>query len=232
MASLDDHIDALYQLPLNEFTAARTALARERSGPQAAAVRHLKKPALVPWAVNQLYWRAQPVYQRLLTRGQALRAAQLAALKGRSADIRKATEAHRQSLSEASRHAAQIASDAGLKANPEHLARMFEAVSLAATAPAHPGRFSEVLRPAAFEALAGITPKPSASAPAERKREQEARAERKRAEAEVAAATKALTRAQADEARAQDMLARAEATLRKAEDALRAARQRLEEHHA
>jgi hypothetical protein len=243
MASLDDQIDALYQLPLNEFTAARTAAARERTGPQAETVRRLKKPSLVAWAVNQLYWREPSVYQRLLTRGQALRAAQLAALKGRAADIRQATEAHRQAVSEATRHAVQIAVNTGFKPNPEHLMRMLEAVSLAAAPPGRPGRFTEALQPAAFEALAGITPakrarpvtppadeeasKATAAARrAERKREQEAQAERKRADAEFAAATRALTHAQAAEARAKDTLAHAETQLREAEAAMSAARRR------
>jgi hypothetical protein len=44
-------------------------------------VKALKKPTLVPWAVNQVYWHARPVYDRLAKSGAALRSAQIAALE-------------------------------------------------------------------------------------------------------------------------------------------------------
>src|SRR5438105_1390444 len=89
MASLDAQIDALYQTRFKEFITARTTLAKALSSGDASRVKALKKPALVPWAVNQVYWRARPLYDRLLRAGHALRSAQLAALKGRHADVRK-----------------------------------------------------------------------------------------------------------------------------------------------
>ena len=61
----------------------------------------LQKPTVVPWAVNQVYWHARPVYDRLVSSGEKLRAAQIEALKGRSADVRRATEAHRKALADA-----------------------------------------------------------------------------------------------------------------------------------
>ena len=82
MASLDSQIDALYQKPLDEFTAARNALAKSTAGADAAQVRKLAKPTVVPWAVNQIYWHARPVFDRLRATGERLRAAQIAALKG------------------------------------------------------------------------------------------------------------------------------------------------------
>ena len=59
---------------------------------------------MVPWAVNQLFARARPIYDRVLDKGQALRAAQLAALKGvkgKQADVLSATAAHRKAIAEA-----------------------------------------------------------------------------------------------------------------------------------
>ena len=53
---LDDQIDRLYQLPLDEFTSARNALAKE-AGPEAAAIKRLEKPNTAAWAINQLFWK-------------------------------------------------------------------------------------------------------------------------------------------------------------------------------
>src|SRR5688572_2072926 len=94
-------IDALYQLPLSEFTAARNALAKELSGAEAKEVRGLAKPTVVPWAINQLYWRARATWDRLRKSGERLRDAQIAALKGRGGDVRGTTEAHRRALADA-----------------------------------------------------------------------------------------------------------------------------------
>ena len=51
---IDEQIDKLYQLPLDEFTSARNALAKE-AGPAAAEVRALQKPPLAAWAPNILF---------------------------------------------------------------------------------------------------------------------------------------------------------------------------------
>ncbi|MEP6594233.1 MAG: hypothetical protein ABJC51_11100, partial [Acidobacteriota bacterium] len=59
---LDAEIDRLYQLPPEEFTAARNALAKS-AGTEAAAIRQLAKPPLAAWAVNQVYWQQRDLYQ-------------------------------------------------------------------------------------------------------------------------------------------------------------------------
>ena len=94
-------IDDLYRAPLNEFTGARNALAKTLSGDDAKRVRALAKPTLVPWAVNQVYWHARAAFDRLMKSGERLRKAQIAALEGRSADVRAASEAHRHAIAEA-----------------------------------------------------------------------------------------------------------------------------------
>ena len=71
MSALDAKIDDLYRAPLNDFTAARNALAKSLSGEEAKRVRGLAKPTLVPWAVNQVYWKARATYDRLMTLVQA-----------------------------------------------------------------------------------------------------------------------------------------------------------------
>src|SRR5207244_9248332 len=97
-SALDNHIDVLYKLPLDEFTAARATLAKTLSGADAKRVRALKKPTLVPWAVNQLYWHARPKYDALVATGAKVRSAQVAALEGRRADVRATGDAHRHAL--------------------------------------------------------------------------------------------------------------------------------------
>jgi hypothetical protein len=154
--SLDTKIDDLYRLPLADFTAARNALAKTLTGDEAKHVRALVKPTLVPWALNQLFWQARPVYDRLLESGDALRNAQIAALKGSGGDVRRASEAHRKALADALRDATRLAEVEGSRPGADDLARMLEALSLAATHPERPGRLTELVQPAGFEALAGV----------------------------------------------------------------------------
>jgi hypothetical protein len=158
VSSLDNRIDALYALPLNEFTAARNALATSLTGSDREHVKKLQKPTTIPWAVNLLHWRERKTFERLLGAGQALRAAQLAAITGQSSDIRRATAAHRGALADAVSTARQLATGAGSAPDADALSRMLEAVSVSPDQPDHPGRWTEAIQPAGFEALAGITP--------------------------------------------------------------------------
>jgi hypothetical protein len=155
---VEPKIDELYQMPLGGFTAARNALAKTLNGADAQRVKRLPKPTVVPWTVNQLYWHARPVYDRVTATGRALRDAQIAALKGRAADVRRATDDHRKAVADAVREGTALA--AKERANPpaDQLARMLEALSLAKDEPGTPGRLTELIQPSGFEALAGITP--------------------------------------------------------------------------
>ena len=233
MSALDARIDELYQQPPNEFTAARNALAKTLNGADAARVRALPKPTVVPWVVNQVYWRARGVFDRLRKSGERLRAAQLAALKGRSADLRGATEAHRQAIAEAAAQAVRIAQTAAVHPGADELTRTLEALSLAPDMPEPPGRLTRPLRPAGFEALTGVTPVavPAQKAPQREKREQEGQkrqedekrreeAEARRAAAELAKAEAVLDRAQAAETRARFAWERAKRDVESAERAI------------
>jgi hypothetical protein len=225
---IDKEIDALYQSLPGEFTASRNALAKTLTGDPARQVKLLKKPTVVPWAVNQVYWKARPIYDKLLERGQQLRTAQIASLKGKKSDVRAAIEAHRRAVGEAVHRAEQIASQAGLSPDAEQLARMLEALSLAPTPPSDAGRFTEVIAPMGFEALAGITPvaRPAAVADrgAERRKAEEGRRRSEEAEARVAEATRELERAQDRVRFARQTLERAEADVTAAERAVGDAR--------
>jgi hypothetical protein len=102
----------LYGLPLEEFTRARDALARERrkAGDREGAdeVKALRKPSVSAWTVNQLARRHPQETKALVQAGEALRKAQRAAVtKGDAAGLRDAQRAHRERLDElmgAARH--------------------------------------------------------------------------------------------------------------------------------
>ena len=162
MPPVESSIDDLYKGPLSEFVPSRTRLAKTLTGPEAQRVKALKKPTLVPWAVNQVYWHARPVYDRLAKSGAELRSAQVAALSGRSANVRGASESHRKATSEAVAEGLRLASRADAHPSAEELARMCEAVSLTPDPPEPPGRLVKTLAPPGFEALAGIALEPAA----------------------------------------------------------------------
>jgi hypothetical protein len=219
MPALDTQIDDLYRQPLNAFVAARSALAKSLAGADAQRVRSLAKPTIVPWAVNQVYWRARPVFDAAMTTGAQLRKVQVAALEGRTADVRAATEKHRYAVAAAVTEAVRLASAAGLKPSPDALMRTFEALSLAQTPAEAPGRLTQPLKPSGFEALGGLKLKPIATptaaqtVAAKRTAKQELEARRK-AEAAERKHDADIKRAEAAVARARQKVAKAEALLR------------------
>jgi hypothetical protein len=95
-AALDAAIDALYQAPLDRFTADRNALAADlrKRGDRAAAdrVKALAKPSVTAWAVNQVWWRDREAFDAMLAAGVRLRDAHIAFAQGESADVRVAME--------------------------------------------------------------------------------------------------------------------------------------------
>jgi hypothetical protein len=157
VSSLDQQIDDLYRKPLEEFIAARSALARELKGADAQRVKQLKKPTVVPWAVNQVYWHARSVFDRAQRAGAELRRLQIAALKGRTADVRSASDAHREALTAAVDQAIRFADAAAAHPSRDQLMRTFEALSLASEPPEYPGRLTEPLQPGGFEMLTGVS---------------------------------------------------------------------------
>lgn len=156
MASLESKIDELYQVPLDEFVPSRTTLAKTLSGADAKRVKTLQKPTVVPWALNQLYWKGRLAWDRLLKSGEQLRKAQLAALEGRHTELRAASDVHRRAVGEAVKATERLASAAGVHPARDALVRGFQALSLMGERPAPPGRLTETPQPAGFEALAGV----------------------------------------------------------------------------
>src|SRR5919199_5973505 len=110
---VDQELDALFGLPLEEFTPARNALAsRLKSAGQveaAADVRALRKPSVPVWTVNQLARREREAVERLIKAGRELRTAQEQAFGGGSAAaVRAATAAERDVVRELTRAAERI----------------------------------------------------------------------------------------------------------------------------
>ncbi|MFN7980682.1 MAG: hypothetical protein U0Q11_02385 [Vicinamibacterales bacterium] len=226
MSALDAEIDALYALPLSEFTIARNALAKRLKGTDGATIKALEKPTAIPFAVNQLYWHERRAFTALMAAGQALRRAQLAALSGKSGDVSAAQAAHRQALNTAVTAASRAAEERGTKPQAEPLMRMLEAISLLPEPPSPPGRLVDLVQPAGFEAFASLaaalparpsagpatvlthTPRKAAREDAESKerRRAEEAAARSAAEAAVERATKELEQARANEQRAQALV--------------------------
>src|SRR5215510_10641312 len=102
--SIEHEIDSLFTLPLEEFIAARNALAarlkKARDLPGADRVKSLAKPPLSAWAVNQLYWKHRDAFDRLLESSRRFRGAQAGQLAGKPMDIAASRDARREALSE------------------------------------------------------------------------------------------------------------------------------------
>jgi hypothetical protein len=239
--ALDAKIDDLYRLPLSEFTNARNALAKSLSKEEAAAVKALEKPTVVPWAVNQVYWRARNTYDRLMKSGEKLRAAQIAALEGRAADVRTATETHRRAIGDAVTEAERLSAESGAKPGADALARTFESLSLATKAADTPGRLTAALQPAGFEARLGVTPLEGARAKSEGRSgklevvkpggNRRTPADERRTKADAIAAERETARVAAEQKKHEAAVKAAEADLAAAEAAERKAREIWERAH-
>jgi vacuolar-type H+-ATPase subunit I/STV1 len=102
VAAAEERVDALYGLPLSEFTRSRDALAKElrKEGKREEAdrVKSLRKPSAAAWVVNQLARTQRRDAKRLLDAGDALRDAyeKLSAGKGDATGVRRASEEQRQ----------------------------------------------------------------------------------------------------------------------------------------
>jgi len=151
-----DPIDALYQLPLAEFTAARDALAKSL-GKDGASVKGLQKPSAPAWAVNQLYWRKRKSYDRLVSESAKLRAAHRAMLSGKAAGVAAAEAAHAAALKAAADEIRDLLKASGETASPATMQAVMETLTALPGKDA-PGRLVRPLKPLGLEALAGLVP--------------------------------------------------------------------------
>lgn len=237
-------IDALFQLPPDQFTAARNALAaRLKSGgkaEEAARVKALPKPPLSAWAVNQLYWRHRKPFDRLMTSGDELRKVQASQLKGKGGDLREPLEARRAALTELVKEATALLRAAGHSPSPDLMRRITTTLEALATYGSHPsapaaGRLTDDVDAPGFEALAALIPRggggargskprvipfvpPGKRKPAHEKLDPKERRKREQTDrkARLAAATAAVQASERALAGARAAAARAEAALKKA----------------
>jgi hypothetical protein len=115
--TVEDDIDALFRLPLSEFTGARNTLAarlkKSGRGDEAVLVKALVKPPVSAWAVNQLYWNHREAFDRMIASGERFHKAQASRSSGKLADMRTALDARRDALTHLSDLATRLLRDAG-----------------------------------------------------------------------------------------------------------------------
>jgi hypothetical protein len=162
-----DEIDELFALPLDEFTAARNALAKrlkqEGEADAAEQVRTLQKPSVAAWAVNQLARRDPEAVRSLLNVAARLRNAQERSLKGdRTAEELRAAQAEeREIIRQLTRGAESVLRAAGRPASGTTLERVASLLRAAAVdepgrSTLRDGRLSGDVEVSGFDAFAGL----------------------------------------------------------------------------
>src|SRR5205809_4876918 len=217
--NLDAEIDALFRLPLAEFTPARNALVARLKKPgraiDAERVKSLAKPPAPAWAVNQLYWQNPKAIDQLIGVTERIRKAQTGKIK--NVDVRELLNDKKKMMAGLIDKASAILSAAGHAASPDAMRRVsstLEAIAVWGKTEGAPeaGRLTADLDPPGFDALAAvmsgakIQPGRLLSFRAPKAAEDPAAAR-----AAVKAAEKVLREAQREAERAQTALAKANA---------------------
>jgi hypothetical protein len=163
---LEEEVDALFKLPLAEFTGARNTLAaqlkRDGRANEANIVKALPKPSISAWAVNQLHWKHREAFAQLMATSQQLRQAQKSRTTGKIGDMRGSLDARREALSQLSELASALLSEAGHNPTPDTIHRITTTLQAVAayTSPdgPTPGRLTHDIDPPGFESLASMIP--------------------------------------------------------------------------
>lgn len=166
MPDLDRELDALYDLPLEEFTKARNDLvSRLRKAHQseaAAEVRGLKKPTIVAWSANRLARDEPTLTAALLEAGERLRETQQRALAGNAKpeEVADAGSAEREAIRALLTAARRRFGD---RATPALLDKLSQTLRAAAVEPAsrsllEHGRLTEELKAIGFGPLEAVKP--------------------------------------------------------------------------
>jgi hypothetical protein len=158
---MKNEIDALFQIPLEEFTRARNELAAhlKKSGraTEAESVKALAKAPATAWAVNQLHWRHAKDLAQLMTLGEKVRKAQ----SGGPGDLRELLDQRRQMVSELTKRASAILQEGGHGVTPDATRRISVTIESLSSwgrsdgAP-QPGRLTADLEPLGFDGLAAL----------------------------------------------------------------------------
>jgi hypothetical protein len=226
--SVDDEIGALYELSLDEFTAARNALAKQlaKEDPETSAdVKKLTKPTVPAWAVNQLAHREPKLLEELVESGEAL---QKQTLKGSVEALRDSQRREREAARELVQRAEALLKEAGHSPSAQTLERVSATLTAGAqTAEGRDalrsGRLSAELEPAGFEALVGMAPARRAGPRDELADARRAKEERKRQRRRLEEDLRKLERQAAAAQREADRAEREAGEARAAADKARAA---------
>jgi hypothetical protein len=201
--SVADEVDRLYELPLEEFTAARNELAKRLGD---SSIKQLKKPTVPAWTVNQLARRREVDVRRLLRAGEQLEQAQKHAVEGGDQQaFEPARQAERDALRRLRAQAADVLRAGGHPATDSTLERVAKTLHAGSAteqgrASLREGRLSEELEPQGFGALEGVKPPASRAKKksSDKNRARKAREEADAAEREADAAAAAVRDAERD----------------------------------
>ncbi len=169
---LEDDVDALFKLPLAEFTDARNTLAAQLKksgrGDDAVFVKALAKPPVSAWAVNQLYWNHREAFDRLIASGERFHKAQKSAAK--VGDVRAALDARREALTQLSDLATSVLREGSHNPSLDTIRRItatLEAMSVYASRSDAPpaGRLTQDVDPPGFDSLASWIPPAGMASP-------------------------------------------------------------------
>ena len=149
----DEHLDRLYQLPLDEFTNARNALAKELGD---NTIKKLEKPNAAAWAVNQLYWRERKLYDEVIKTASQVQAAYKQLLAGKPADTRAVDAFRTEALRKAKQAIRGFLESSGSAASDPVMTAVSETLD-ALPADDPPGRLTRPLQRTGFGMLQGAT---------------------------------------------------------------------------
>ena len=202
MTDLPTGADELYDLPLAEFTKARTALEKRLRGDgkrdEAAEVKALRKPTAPAWALNQVARGRPKDVKKLLDASRAVGAAQDDLLGGGSRDdLRKAVARQRElvgSLTGAAVEAARAADIATTAAFEEKVGATLRAAATDEEA-AEELRAGRLVKEREAVGLFGLDTGGDAPKPAARARKPESTKQRRDLEKRMKAATAQAGRA-------------------------------------
>jgi hypothetical protein len=236
---LEHELDALYTLPLEEFTKARNDLAsrlkRAHQADVAVEVRALKKPSAVAWAANSLVRSERGLVAELLAAGERLRETQQQSLAGKAGadEVADASGAERDAVRAL---LAAARKQLGRRATPTLLDRLGQTLRAAAIEDEarvllERGRLTEELKAIGFGPLEAVRPPRRRSdevGRAARERVSALRAEARRlageshdAELAVEQAARASAMLQEEAAQKRTESERVAAELKEAEEGLR-----------
>jgi len=161
-AALERELDALYQLPLDQFTTARDELAKrlraDGQDDQAEQVKALRKPPVAVWLVNRLVREDELDVQRLLKAGESLAKTQAKVAQGQSPEaFLDARREEQRALERLTRAAQSLADREGVGSRAiDRATQTLRAASLTGEGRRllKQGRLTEELQPPGFEALA------------------------------------------------------------------------------